>query len=190
MTKSYRRHLSLLVILLLLASAACEDDPARPQRPPRDSDQPPAADLVEPPDAHCQHDGDCDGQLPGLGACERARCDTGTGVCVAAAVVCDSGAPCTRGACDEDTGECAYSPLMCDDGDLCTTGACDDDTDTCVFTPIVCDDGNPCTDNTCDPATGCVFVHNAADCDAARRSTSRYGTSTRGISAGSRTSTS
>ena len=68
-----------------------------------------------------------------------------------------TGDHCNTSACNTTTGECVLAPIVCNDNSACTTDTCDPATG-CVFTPITCNDNNPCTSDTCDPSLGCVHT--------------------------------
>lgn len=134
----------------------------------------------------CTTDPECVPVIGGVDICERAACNTLTGLCVRTAKV--NGTPCSdRNACTpNDTCQSArcvgFGQVDCDDGNPCTAdrcepregcvhtpidGFCEDDNlclerkrcvdGRCSGTPIDCDDGDPCTTDRCDPDLGCVY---------------------------------
>jgi hypothetical protein len=139
-----------------------------------------------PPDAGCTVDEDCAGKVPGLAACEVARCLSGQ----CGPRTADDGEPCEDGdLCTTGetckVGQCqGGKPADCDDHEACTldtctpkegcahtpiTGPCAQDdkcvasgtcaAGKCVKEAVDCDDHEPCTTDGCDPATGCTHVN-------------------------------
>lgn len=98
------------------------------------------------------------------------QCNTATGACEAAPLVCDDGNPCIAATCHPEDG-CRYTFLNgpCDDGDACTSqGECMNGVCLTTPTPVAqsCNDGNACNGvETCDAATGACMSTDGLDCD-------------------------
>ncbi|MBW2389094.1 MAG: hypothetical protein JRG89_11740, partial [Deltaproteobacteria bacterium] len=122
-------------------------------------------------------DDSCDPLTGAVYADNTAPCDDGSvcstidacsgGTCVGGAPLdVDDGNLCTDDSCDPVLGGVYVdNTVSCDDGNACTTAdACS--AGACVAgAPLGVDDGNVCTDDSCDPATGAVYVNNAASCE-------------------------
>ena len=125
----------------------------------------------------CEKNADCavkeDGNLcNGTLYCDKSKAPFGCKVNPKTVVTCPaSGAKCKKNVCVAKTGKCGLQNLpdasSCDaDGSVCTT------LDKCVTgsctkgKPLACNDGKVCTDDSCEPKKGCLFIANAAKCDA------------------------